>query len=205
MYKKIVIFDDMKRTIVLAFAIILCLGTGFRAKAQEEDLDAKYAAELIARGQSVPDFTLKDIDGKTVSLSDFRGKTVLLLFWASWCPDCRAEIPQIKAMHTLANPDKVVFVSVSFDREIDTWKQFVPENSLPGVHLFDPQGMKESSIGKAYHINWIPSMYVIDPQGKVVLGTVMAGKAASTLLSANSSVAQLHFNNDLCTDENCEN
>ena len=205
MYKKIVIFDDMKRTIVLAFAIILCLGTGFRAKAQEEDLDAKYAAELIAKGQSVPDFTLKDIDGKTVSLSDFRGKTVLLLFWASWCPDCRAEIPQIKAMHTLANPDNVVFVSVSFDREIDTWKQFVPENNLPGVHLFDPQGMKESEIGKAYHINWIPSMYVIDPLGKVVLGTVMAGKAASTLLGANSSVAQLHFDNDLCTDENCEN
>lgn len=205
MYKKIVIFETMKRTIALAFAIILCLGTGFRAKAQEEDLDAQYAAELIAQGQSVPDFTLKDIDGKTVSLSDFRGKTVLLLFWASWCPDCRAEIPQIKAMHTLANPDKVAFVSVSFDREIDTWKQFVPENNLPGVHLFDPQGMKESEIGKAYHIKWIPSMYVIDPQGKVVLGTVMAGKAASTLLGANSSVAQLHFNNDLCTDENCEN
>ena len=176
-----------------------------RAQAQEEDLDAKYAVDLIAKGQSVPDFSLQDISGKTVKLSDFRGKTVLLLFWASWCPDCRAEIPQIKAMYTLSNPDKVAFVSVSFDREIDTWKQFVPENSLPGVQLFDPQGMKESAIGEAYHIKWIPSMYVIDPQGKVVLGTVMAGKAASTLLGASSSIAQLHFDNDLCTDENCEN
>ena len=195
----------MKKIMAITFALLLCLGTGMRARAQEEDLDAKYAAELIAKGQGVPDFTLKDISGNTVSLSDFRGKNVLLLFWASWCPDCRAEIPQIKAMHTLANPDKTAFVSVSFDRDIDTWKQFVPENQLPGVQLFDPEGMKESKIGEAYHIKWIPSMYVIDPEGKVVLGTVMAGKAASALLGAPSSSARTLFNNDLCTDENCEN
>ena len=195
----------MKRIIALAFALILCFETGLRAQTQEEDLDLQYATELIAKGLAVPDFTLQDIEGKTVKLSDFRGKTVLLLFWASWCPDCRAEIPQIKAMHTLANPNNVVFVSVSFDREYDTWKQFVPENSLPGVQLFDPEGMKESKIGDAFHIKWIPSMYVIDPQGKVVLGTVMAGKAASTLLGTSSASAKPLFNNDLCTDENCEN
>lgn len=190
---------------LVAFAIaFLCLGTGLWAQTQEEDLDLQYAADLIAKGQPVPDFTLKDITGNSVNLSDFRGKTVLLLFWASWCPDCRAEIPQIKAMHTLANPDKVVFVSVSFDREKATWEQFVPENGLPGVQLFDPEGMKESTIGKAYNIKWIPSMYVIDPQGNVVLGTVMAGKAASALLSTPDTGIKTAFNNDLCTDENCE-
>ena len=197
----------MKKIMAITFALLLCLGTGLRAQAQaqEEDLDAKYAVDLIAKGQSVPDFTLKDISGKSVSLSDFRGKTVLLLFWASWCPDCRAEIPQIKAMHTLANPDNIEFVSVSFDRDIDTWKQFVPENQLPGVQLFDPEGMKESKIGEAYHIKWIPSMYVIGPDGKVLLGTVIAGRAASALLGAPSSGIRTLFNNDLCTDENCEN
>lgn len=195
----------MKRILALSFALLLCFATGLKAQTQEEDLDPQYAADLIAKGQSVPDFSLKDIDGNTVRLSDFRGKTVLLLFWASWCPDCRAEIPQIKAMHTLSNPDKVAFVSVSFDRDIDTWKQFVPENDLPGVQLFDPEGMKESKIGEAYHIKWIPSMYVIDPQGKVIIGTVMAGKAASTLLGMASSSARPLFTNDLCTDENCEN
>ena len=195
----------MKRILAIIVGL-LCLATTVRAQtAVEEDLDPKYAAELIAKGQPVPDFTLNDINGKSVKLSDFRGKTVLLLFWASWCPDCRAEIPQIKAMNTLVNPDKVEFVSVSFDREIDTWKQFVPENALPGVHLFDPQGMKESEIGKAYHINWIPSMYVIGPDGNVILGTVMAGKAAAALLGAPAAGTRTLFNNDLCTDENCEN
>jgi hypothetical protein len=106
-------------------------------------------------------------------------------------------------MHTLSNPDNVVFVSVSFDRDIDTWKQFVPENNLPGVQLFDPEGMKESKIGEAYHIKWIPSMYVIDPQGKVILGTVMAGKAAAALIGAPSSAVRTPFNDELCTDESC--
>ena len=195
----------MKKIVATVIAL-LCLGTGIRAQSTqpEEDLDAQYAADLLAKGQTVPDFTLEDISGKSIKLSDFRGKTVLLLFWASWCPDCRAEIPQIKAMHTLANPDKVVFVSVSFDREKDTWKQFVPDNNLPGVQLFDPQGMKESAIGEAYHIKWIPSMYVIDPEGKVILGTVMAGKAAAALLSSPSTSIKSAFDNDLCTDENCE-
>ncbi len=195
----------MKKIVATVIAL-LCLGTGLRAQSPqtEEDLDIKYAADLIAKGQVVPDFTLEDLTGKSVKLSDFRGKTVLLLFWASWCPDCRAEIPQIKAMHTLANPDNVMFVSVSFDREKDTWKQFVPDNNLPGIQLFDPQGMKESAIGKAYNIKWIPSMYVIDPQGNVVLGTVMAGKAAAALLSTPSTGIKTALENDLCTDENCE-
>lgn len=193
----------MKKVFAIAIAL-LCFGTGLWAQtAAEEDLDPQYAVDLIAKGQPVPDFTLNDISGKSVKLSDFRGKTVLLLFWASWCPDCRAEIPQIKAMHTLVNPDKVVFVSVSFDREKSTWEQFVPENNLPGVQLFDPEGMKESKIGEAFHIKWIPSMYVIDPQGKVVLGTVMAGKAASALLATPSTGFRTPFSNELCTDENC--
>ncbi len=193
----------MKKVFAIAIAF-LCFGTGLWAQtAAEKDLDPQYAVDLIAKGQPVPDFTLNDLSGKSVKLSDFRGKTVLLLFWASWCPDCRAEIPQIKAMHTLVNPDKVVFVSVSFDREKSTWEQFVPENNLPGVQLFDPEGMKESKIGEAFRIKWIPSMYVIDPQGKVVLGTVMAGKAASTLLATPSTGFRTPFSNDLCTDENC--
>ncbi|MBQ1694195.1 MAG: TlpA family protein disulfide reductase, partial [Bacteroidales bacterium] len=97
----------MKKIIAIIVGL-LCLGITLRAQTSvEEDLDPKYAAELIAKGQAVPDFTLNDINGKSVKLSDFRGKTVLLLFWASWCPDCRAEIPQIKAMHTLVNLEKV--------------------------------------------------------------------------------------------------
>ena len=150
-------------------------------EAQEEDPDIQYATTLLAPGTQAPDFTLKDISGKEVSLSDFAGKTVVLVFWASWCPDCRAEVPELKAMHAAADAGKVAFVSVSFDKEYDKFVSYVTENELPGVQLFDPAGKKDSTIGDAFGIKWIPALYVIGPDGKVVLGTVVASKVAAIL------------------------
>ena len=122
-----------------------------------------------------------DIEGNELRLSDFRGKSVVLVFWASWCPDCRAEVPELKAMHAAADPDKVQFVSVSFDREFEALVNFAAENELPGVQLFDPAGKKESKVGADYGVKWIPSLYLIGPDGKVQLGTVMAWKIAAAL------------------------
>ena len=85
---------------------------------QEEDLDAKYGAELLKPGTVAPDFTLKDLDGLPVKLSELRGRRVVLVFWASWCPDCRAEVPDLKAMYAEADPDKVTFVSVFPGKEL---------------------------------------------------------------------------------------
>ena len=147
----------------------------------EEDLDAQYATELLKPGSSAPDFTLNDLRGKTHSLSEFRGKQVVLVFWASWCPDCRAEVPELKALMAKADPEKVAFVSVSYDRNFDTLCKFVEENSIGGVQLFDPAGKKESKVGTEYHIKWIPSLYLIDESGKVQVSTVVAGKIASAL------------------------
>ena len=191
----------MKRFIIL-IAALMAFGFGLYAQTpEEEELDAKYAASLLKAGTDAPDFTLNDLSGKPVRLSDFRGKTVVLVFWASWCPDCRAEIPQLKAMWAASDPAKVKFVSVSFDREFDTFKNFVSGQELPGVQLFDPAGKKDSSIGAAYGVQWIPSLYVINPEGKVALSTVIAGKVASAL--AGKTVPGAALPQNLCTDESC--
>ena len=175
----------------------------FAAQAQEAapDLDAQYAVDLLQSGTHAPDFTLNDLAGNSVSLSDFRGKTVVLVFWASWCPDCRAEVPQLKAMHAAADPAKVVFVSVSFDRDFETLRQFAAENGLPGVQLFEPAGKKESAIGAAFGVKWIPSLFLINPEGKVVLSTVIADKVSAALTGKAGHDALLPRN--LCTDESC--
>ena len=76
---------------------------------------------------------------------------------------------------------KVQFVSISYDREFQRLKDFAAEQELPGVQLFDPEGMKKSKVGADYHVKWIPSLYVIGPDGKVQLGTVMASKVADAL------------------------
>lgn len=171
---------------------------------QEEDLDAKYGAELLKPGTVAPDFTLKDLDGFPIRLSSLRGKRVVLVFWASWCPDCRAEVPELKAMYEAADPAKVAFVSVSFDRDLATLKKFASDNELPGIQLFDPSGKKESKVGADYHVKWIPSLYLIDAKGKVELGTVVASKLAAALRGTSAPRIKAIPGKELCTDENCE-
>lgn len=170
---------------------------------QEEDLDAKYGAELLKPGTVAPDFTLKDLDGLPVKLSELRGRRVVLVFWASWCPDCRAEVPDLKAMYAEADPDKVTFVSVSYDRDFATLKKFAADNALPGIQLFDPAGKKESKVGADYHVKWIPSLYLIDAKGRIELGTVVAAKIATALQVQQAADIPGIPGKELCSDENC--
>lgn len=190
----------MKKILFSAILLLFAASTSVFAQNAEEDLDLKYGTDMLAPGTPVPDFTLNDIEGEAVNISDFRGRKVVLLFWASWCPDCRAEVPQIKAMQASADPSKVAFVSVSFDRTFDAFKTYVGENYLGGVQLFDPAGKKESAIGAAYHIKWIPSLYLIDTDGKVLLGTVVAEKVAKAI-EADSGKASLK--KGVCTEDSC--
>ncbi|MBO4340326.1 MAG: TlpA family protein disulfide reductase [Bacteroidales bacterium] len=168
----------MKKLLVL-LALILVGAVSYAQ--QDEDLDARYATELIKPGKRVPEITLNDLGGKPHKLSEFRGKKVVLVFWATWCPDCRAEVPELKAMMAETDPEKVVFVSVSFDRNFDTLCKFVEDNSLGGVQLFDPAGKKDSKVSSDFHIKWIPSLYLIDEKGKVLVSTVVAKKIAAAL------------------------
>lgn len=170
------------------------------AAGKNVDMDFKYAESLIPSGESVPDFELKDLAGTPVRISDFRGQSVVLVFWASWCPDCRAEVPALKAMFESADTENVQFVSVSFDRDFDTLCKFVEENELPGVQLFDPAGKKDSKVAADYGVKWIPSLYLIDPEGKVVVSTVVAWKIADALdgkMPVSAHVA------GPCSDEGC--
>lgn len=169
----------MKRILAISLGLLMAMGLF----AQEQDLDAKYAADLLKPGTPAPEFVLNDINGNAVKMSQFRGKTVVLIFWASWCPDCRAEVPALKELQARTDPGKVVFVSVSFDRTEEAWKKYVAENELGGVQLFDAAGKKESKVGDAYQVKWIPSQYIIGPDGKVVLGTVVLDKVVKALNS----------------------
>ena len=152
-------------------------------RSEDDAAEAEYAATLLAPGTPAPDFTLDDLEGNPHHLSDFRGQRVVLVFWASWCPDCRAEVPLLKQMATSADPTKVRFVSVSFDREFETLCSYAAEQELPGVQLFEPAGKADSAVGAAYGVRWIPSLYLIGPDGKVVFGTVLAAKIAAALQS----------------------
>ena len=148
-----------------------------------EDLDAKYATNLLKPGTDAPDINLQTIDGKQFSLKSLRGKYVVLDFWASWCPDCRKDSPFIMQLYKKFGAKGVAFVGVSFDKNLESWKNGVAKLGIEYTQVSDLKQMRESPVAKAYHIGWIPTVYVIDPQGKVALATVMSDKVSAYLHS----------------------
>lgn len=166
----------MKIKLFLSLAAALLLGAVSLRAQEAKDLDPQYAKDLIKSGQA-PDFTLPGTDGKTYSLKDFRGKTLILDFWATWCPDCREEMPQLLALQKkLKGRKDIVMVGVSFDTDPAKLEAYVKEQGIGWLQLSDFKSKKESVISEAYHIQWIPTKYVIGPDGKVLLATVMQDK-----------------------------
>lgn len=157
------------------------------AQTTAADLDAKYATELLKPGTEAPEIALNTIDGKQFSLKSLRGKYVVLDFWASWCSDCRRDAPNIVALYNKFHQKGVEFVGVSFDRNNESWKNGVAKLALPYTQVSDLKNMRESPVSLSYNIKWIPSVYVIDPEGKVALATVMSDKVDAFLTSVLSS------------------
>lgn len=146
-----------------------------------DDPDSKYATELLKPGTPAPDFTLTTPDGKTVKLSDYRGKYVVIDFWASWCPDCRKDAPAIVAMHHKYSGDYVAFLGVSFDTDKEAWVKAIDKLGIKYTQVSNLKKWKETEVSKAYHLNWIPTLYVIDPDGNIMLGTVVSSKVRALL------------------------
>ena len=170
------------KKIVAIIASLLALF--FTAKAQSGvsyDPDDTYAKELLKPGASAPDFTIGTPDGKSVRLSDFKGKYVVLDFWATWCPDCRADVPHLKEIHKAYASDSVAFLSVSFDTDKDKWTSYIRDNGMDWAHGSELKKWKETTVSSLYYVKWIPSIYLIGPDGKVILGTVVLDKIEAAL------------------------
>lgn len=173
----------MKKTIL---SLLLLAGFTCGTYAQgTEDPDVKYTKGLLSVGTQAPDFVLKKAkaDQPALSLSDYRthkegdlnrpGCYVLLDFWATWCPDCRKEIPAVKEIFQQYK-NKVKLIGVSFDTDKEQLKSFREKNEIKWTMYSEYKKWKETNISKAYNIQWIPTMYLIDPEGKVAYTTVVA-------------------------------
>ena len=171
----------MKLKSLVVMAMMLMSSVVVRAQMDFPDADSKYAMELLKPGTKAPDFELNSPDGKKVSLSQFKGKYVVLDFWASWCPDCRKDAPNIVAMYNKYKDKGVAFVGVSFDTDVAQWKAAIEKYGMKYAHVSELKKMREANISKAYGVKWIPSMVLVDPQGKVVMGTVLSTKLEKEL------------------------
>jgi peroxiredoxin len=118
-------------------------------------------------GNMAPDFKLKQPDNTEISLSSFRGKFVLLDFWASWCTPCRKENPNVAAAYRSFKDRNFTILGVSLDDNKEKWTKAIEADKLVWTNVSDLKGW-ESDAAKMYNITSIPSNFLIDPSGKII-------------------------------------
>lgn len=129
------------------------------------------AAKPVSIGQHAPDFTIIGIDDKPIKLSDYKGKYVMLDFWASWCMPCRQENPNVVKQYTVYHAKGLNILGISLDQDKGKWQQAITADNLSWTHASDLKNF-EGPTEELYHIQAIPSNFIIDPNGIIVAKNV---------------------------------
>lgn len=153
----------MRSWVITCLAIALAL-SGCAAKQTAGPANRGNGAQAahVQVGQPAPAFALKDVDGKPVSLSQFRGKPVLINAFATWCPPCKEELPGIVAAYPQYK-DKVVFLGVDEQEDVELVKPFLRRFSITYQVALDP-----GTVADRYDIASLPESFFIDRNGNVI-------------------------------------
>lgn len=162
------------------------------AKKKEPKQQAEGSREdtKSLEGQSAPDFTLTDMEGNSISLSDLKGKVVFLDFWATWCSPCRKALPHTQSLsqHEKAKSGELVVLAVNAREEVDKVKQFMQEKGFSFRVLMD----KDGAVLNRYKVHGIPTFVLIDREGKVAWVQVGFGSGTEKLMeeAVNKALGQ---------------
>ncbi len=157
------------RKIIAVLALLPCLASCVI----DGDSEDYYGTGLLEEGTTAPDFIIRTDDYPDgFALSSLQGKNVVLEFWASWCPDCQEATPDMLDLYnTFASAD-TLFVGFSFDTDEDDWRAYINNNGMNWIQCREQTSWKESEVAAAYNVQWIPTLYLIDKEGKVAFATV---------------------------------
>jgi thiol-disulfide isomerase/thioredoxin len=120
-------------------------------------------------GDMAPPFEVRTLDGEPLRLADFRGKYVLLDFWATWCGPCVGETPFLKATYkSFGANDRFAMISLSLDNDPDAPKEFARKNDLKWIQGFLGK-WSDSKVTEIYGVDGIPSIFLIGPKGQIMM------------------------------------
>lgn len=135
---------------------------------QLDKMDAMKAIQkTLVVGNQFPDFQEKDLDGKPLSVSRFKGKVLLVDFWATWCGPCRVELPNVIATYEKHHKNGFEILGISLDQDEQAMKKFLASNKMTWPQYFDGLGWQTKLAGQ-YGVNSIPATYLLDAQGKII-------------------------------------
>ncbi|WP_303181620.1 TlpA disulfide reductase family protein [uncultured Butyricimonas sp.] len=153
----------------------------FDEKVRESELvkevrDCIELRQRIEPGRPAPEFTLARRDGSLLSLSDFRGKVVVLDFWASWCKPCRASFPWVREFYKEYKDKGVEIVGVSIDKNRASWEKALDEEQLPWPQVIDEWVKDTYCVGGLFYVRAVPMFVIVDKEGKIVVRAHMESK-----------------------------
>jgi peroxiredoxin len=152
---------------LLLLASLLAPAAFAAGEVTTEEFKAVGLAALKEGTRSI-DFTLTDLSGTKVSLSNYRGKLVFLNFWATWCPPCRAEMPSMERLYQKLKAKGLVILAVDLQEDAKTVQKFVGELKLTFPVVLDSDGR----VGATYGARSIPTTYIIGREGSALGGTI---------------------------------
>ena len=130
---------------------------------QVKTMNSGRGEETLLLEEPAPDFTLKDLEGEEWSLSELKGKVVVINFWATWCPPCRAEMPMIQTVYREYREQGLEVLSIDVRESEKTVRKFIEENGVDFPILMDEEG----EVSELYNISAFPTTFVIDTRGVV--------------------------------------
>ena len=133
-------------------------------ESQREQMKIQAALKV---GATFPDFDVKDLNGEPLSVARFKGKAVLIDFWATWCGPCIAELPAVLAAYSRYKDKGFEIIGISLDRDEATLKRFIADRKMTWPNYFDGKEW-QSPLAAKYGVNAIPATYLLDGEGRIV-------------------------------------